>query len=52
MVVASSGVFILENPGSSLIFQHDRLQWLLQQLEQVGLGVPLLPWLDGRRARA
>ena len=42
MVIASSGVFIIENPGSSLIFHHDRLQWLLQQLEQVDLGVPLL----------
>ena len=28
---------VLENPGSSLIWMHDKFQWFLGALESVGL---------------
>ena len=41
-VVCMSGVVLLENPGSSIIYLHDRFQWFLQQLEQAGMVAPSL----------
>ena len=42
MAICMSGVVLIENPGSSMLFLHDRMQWLLQQLEKAGMVVPLL----------
>ena len=32
LIHVANGVFILENPASSLIFKHDRMIWLIQLL--------------------
>ena len=39
MIICASGCIIIENPRSSLIFLRDRFQWLLKQLERVGMKV-------------
>ena len=39
LTICASGCFVLENPGTSLIYLHDRFQWLLQQLENMGMKV-------------
>lgn len=36
-VICMEGVPVVENPGSSLIWLHDRFQWLLTLLERAGL---------------
>ena len=40
--VAMGGVPVIENPGSSLIWLHDRFQWLLGVLQAAGLSATLL----------
>lgn len=45
LVVAMNGTPIIENPGSSLIWLHDRFQWLLEILENAGLREPQLKLL-------
>jgi hypothetical protein len=33
LVVAMGGVFIIEQPGSSLLMEHPRMKWLCKQLK-------------------
>lgn len=41
ITVALGGHFVIENPGSSLIWLHDRFQWMLGALEAIGNKAPL-----------
>lgn len=34
LVIASGGVFFLEQPGSSLLPRHDRFRWMLRVLQE------------------
>jgi len=37
ITISLGGHMVLENPGSSLIWMHDKFQWFLGALESVGL---------------
>ena len=37
ITVSLGGHIVLENPGSSLIWLHDRFQWMLESLGSIGL---------------
>ena len=37
LITASGSVWLLENPASSIIMQHDRLQWLIKRLKMFGV---------------
>ena len=34
LAVCAGGVTVIENPGTSLIYLHDRWQWMLQRLHE------------------
>ena len=40
VTVSLGGHMVLENPGSSLIWLHDRFQWMLETLASLGIKVP------------
>ena len=40
ITVSLGGHIVLENPGSSLIWLHDRFQWMLESLGSLGTTVP------------
>ena len=42
LCVAMGGTPVVENPGSSLLWLHERFQWLLETLERFNIRVPLL----------
>ena len=42
LIHSANGVWLVENPGSSLIALHDRFQWLIRVMRKSGLSVPLL----------
>lgn len=37
LVSAAGSVWLLENPASSLVMRHDRMQWLMATLKKYGL---------------
>lgn len=39
LCICMGGVPVIENPGTSLIWMHDRFQWLLEVLERCGMKV-------------
>ena len=41
VIIAMGGTPFIENPGTSLIWLHDRFQWLLDMLEIARIRVPL-----------
>jgi hypothetical protein len=40
VTVSLGGHMVLENPGSSLIWLHDRFQWMLETFASLGIKVP------------
>ena len=40
--ICMDGTPVVENPGSSMIWLHDRFQWLLAKLETLGMKEPVL----------
>ena len=40
LCICMGGTPVVENPGSSLIWLHNRFQWLLEVLERAGMVVP------------
>ena len=42
MTVCAGGVIVVENPGTSLIYLHDRWQWMLQRLGSAKIPAPLI----------
>ena len=40
LCICMGGTPVIENPGSSMIWMHDRFQWLLGVLENVGMRDP------------
>ena len=40
--ICMGGTVVIENPGSSLIWMHDRFQWLVDILEAQGIKAPRL----------
>lgn len=40
ITICLGGHIVIENPGSSLIWLHDRFQWMLVQLNAIGMLVP------------
>ena len=37
--IAAGGCPVVENPGSSLIYLHDRFQWMIDRLRAIGISV-------------
>ncbi len=37
LITASGSVWLLENPASSIVMQHDRMQWLIKRLKKFGI---------------
>lgn len=42
LLVACDGIFLVEQPSSSIITRHRRFRWLVSKLEKLGIRVPLI----------